>query len=129
MQSSTATATSTVTVSTTAATTSEFVLPAGRHPKSPWNGAGGGLVLAGLLWLFSPGSRNRFRSMGALVLVTMAIGGFVLSGCGGAGGSPSTPITTSPGTTAGSYTVTVTATGNDAQKTTSKATFTLTVQE
>ena len=132
MQSSTATATSTVTVSTTAATTSELVLPAGRHPQSPWNGAGGGLVLAGLLWLFSPGSRKRFRSMAALALVTAVIGGFVLSGCGGAGGgtvsSPSTPITTNPGTTAGSYTVTVTATGNDAQNTTSKATFTLTVQ-
>jgi hypothetical protein len=133
MQSGTGSASTTVTVSTTAATTSSLVRPADRRPANPWGGAGSGLVLAGLFWLFSPGSRKKFRTMAALVLLTAAVGGLLLSGCGGAGsgngGTNSNPPTqTNTGTTPGAYTITVTATGNDAQNTASKATFTLTVQ-
>jgi len=129
-------ATTTVTVSTTAATTSSLAKPGDPHSPSPWGGAGSGLALAGLLWAFAPGARKRFRSIAAVMLIGVAMGGLVLSGCGGAGSAPpsttSTPPTpppaqTNPGTTAGAYTVTVTATGNDAQNTISKATFTLTV--
>jgi hypothetical protein len=50
-----------------------------------------------------------------------------LSACGGMSSNNSNPQT-NPGTTSGSYTVTITATGNDAAKTTATpATFTLTV--
>jgi len=130
MQSGVASATTTVTLATTAATTSSLVRPAIRHPKSPWGGAGSGLVLAGLLWMFAPGARKRFRSLGTMVLLMAAMGGMLLSGCGGAGLGSTTsnpPPKTNTGTTAGAYTITVTGTGNDAQNTVSKATFTLTV--
>lgn len=133
MTSGTANASTVVTVSTTAATTSSLVRPAERRPANPWGEAGSGLVLAGLLWMFSPQSRKRFRARTLVVLLTLAMGGLLLSGCGGAGsndGGTSTnpPSSGNPGTTAGAYTITVVATGNDAQNTTSKATFTLTVQ-
>ena len=131
MQSGVASATTTVTLATTAATTSSLVRPAIRQPQSPWGGAGSGLVLAGLLWMFAPGARKRFRSLGTIVLLMAAMGGMLLSGCGGAGSGSTTsslPPKTNSGTTAGAYTITVTATGNDAQNTLSKATFTLTVE-
>jgi multidrug efflux pump subunit AcrA (membrane-fusion protein) len=81
--------------------------------------------------MFAPGARKRFRSLGTIVLLMAAMGGMLLSGCGGAGSGSTTsslPPKTNSGTTAGAYTITVTATGNDAQNTLSKATFTLTVE-
>lgn len=135
MTSDTASASTTVTVATTAATTSSLARPAHRRPAGPWRGAGSGLALAGLLWLFSPKSRKRLRSIASVVLLALAMGGSLLSGCGaGSGGgnnggtSTTPPSSGNPGTTPGAYTITVIATGNDAQTTTSKATFTLTVQ-
>jgi hypothetical protein len=80
--------------------------------------------------MFAPGARKRFRSLGTMVLLMAAMGGMLLSGCGGAGLGSTTsnpPPKTNTGTTAGAYTITVTGTGNDAQNTVSKATFTLTV--
>lgn len=133
MGSNTSNVSTTVTVSTTAAATSSLTRPAGQRGSSPWGAAGGGLALAGLIGLFAPRPRKKFRSMVTFVLLSAAMGGLFLSGCGGAGGSGSGIVSTpppagNPGTTAGTYTVTVTAKGNDAQNTTASATFTLTVQ-
>jgi predicted outer membrane repeat protein len=48
-----------------------------------------------------------------------------LAACGGGGISSSQP--SNPGTTAGSYTITITGTGSDTLKTSATTTFTLTV--
>jgi hypothetical protein len=116
----------TVMISTTAARTTALATP-----SRPW-GAGGALTLAGMIWLFSAKSRTRFRSISALLLFS-AMAGTLLTGCGGAGAPPGNtgsnpPVTTIPGTTAGTYIVTVTAIGNDSLATRASATFTLTVQ-
>ena len=57
------------------------------------------------------------------ILAVIAVLGSMV-GCGGLSG---TNNATNPETTAGSYTITVTGTGNDAARTTEKTTFTLTV--
>ena len=118
----------TVTVSTTAKTSALV------QPRNPW-AAGGCLALAGLILFISPKSIRKFRSIAALILVSATVIGMFISGCGGAGVPPSStgstppPSTTgNPGTTAGAYTVTVTAKGNDVLNTKASATFILTVQ-
>jgi subtilase family serine protease len=96
-----AAATSTLTISSTAATTSAV--------KAASLRVFGGTALAGLLFLFVP-SRRRRQLRGMLsILVLVALGGVVA--CGGSSGTKTTPPpTTVPGTTAGTYVVTVTAT-------------------
>lgn len=108
-----------VTVSTTAATASMK-----RPPIGGWAEAGSGAVLALLMFFGIPARRRGWRAMlGAFILLATlgslaACGGGGSSGGGGGGNS---------GTTAGSYTFTVTGTGNDPGKATGTATFTLTV--
>jgi len=111
-----ATATSVATITTTAAhatrtgTTAKLAL-----------GAGG--VLACLLVFLPLGARKGRRrlSLFLALLVLLAIGSG-LSGCGGGGSTPAAPG--DPGTTIGSYTVTVTGTVSSVSTPT---TFTLTV--
>ncbi|HEY1767979.1 MAG TPA: protease pro-enzyme activation domain-containing protein [Terracidiphilus sp.] len=90
-----------------------------------WLGAGGGTVLAFLVFLGIPARRRSWRAMlGILVLLT-ALGS--LSACGGGTAGGSSGGTGSTATTPGAYTFTVTGTGNDPAKTSESVTFTLTV--
>lgn len=113
------------TVTTTAAS-AELVYP---HPGNgrPWLGAGGGAVLAFLVFLGVPARRCSWRAMVGMFVLLLAL--TTLSACGGGGGGgggTTTPPT--PATTAGQYTFTVTAQGNPAQLPVPTQTFTVTVQ-
>jgi pseudomonalisin len=113
------TATSTLTITSTAATTSgctSQVSPV----STPWQ-RGSGIVLAGLLLLVLP-FRKR-RGLRALALACLFTAGIVsMSGCGGSSSNmTSCTPTTIPGTTAGSYTVTVTGTQGSSTATASVA--------
>jgi hypothetical protein len=82
------------------------------YPKLPGKGwAGSGAVLALLLFLGVPARRRSWRSMLGLLLVMAVLG--TLSACGGSIGSSSSG-SGDPGTAAGTYIFTVTATGNPA---------------
>ncbi|MGP8270099.1 MAG: protease pro-enzyme activation domain-containing protein [Terracidiphilus sp.] len=113
-------ATSAAMVNTTAAT-SELVYP--KLHGGGWAGAGGGAILALLVFLGIPSRRRSWRQMLGLVVLMAAIGG--MTGCG----SPSsTGINQGkPGTTAGTYTFTVTGTGNPSITPSPTTTFTVTV--
>jgi hypothetical protein len=114
--------TETLTVNTTSA--SSAALAYSKLPGKGWAGAGGGAVLALLLFLGMPARRRSWRSMLGLLLVMAALGG--LSSCGGGssigGGNP-----TDPGTAAGTYLFTVTATGNPAVTSPPSVSFTVSV--
>jgi hypothetical protein len=113
-------------VSTTAATAA-LTHPMLRTRGSGWTNAGG-MVLALVILLGIPARRRNWRSMlGLLVLLAVfgglsACGGSNSSGCGsgGCGGGNS-------GTTAGTYTFTVTGVGNPAVTPAPTTTFTVTV--
>jgi subtilase family serine protease len=110
----------TLAVTTTPATTTDLRRPAG----SGLLGAGGGAVLAVLVFFGIPARRRRWRAMLGMLAFLMALGG--LSACGGGGGGGGG--TTIPGTTAGTYTFTVTASGAPSSSTTpATQTFTVTV--
>ena len=85
-------------------------------------GAAGGATLALLVLFGIPAQRRKWRSMLAVFIALVALAG--LSACGGVTG---TAQTKDPGTTPGTYTFTVTGTGNDAAKTTSSGSISLTV--
>jgi len=112
--------TATLTISTTAAggCTAANLMPRG----VPWYPAGGA-ALACILLFGIPGRRRSWRRMLGLLTLLVALTCGVLA-CGGGGGtSPCNVI--APGTTAGTYTVTVTGTS---VSTTAMGTVTLTVQ-
>jgi len=89
-------------------------------------GIGGGAVLALLVFLGVPARRKRWRAMlGALLLIAV-LGGMAACG-GGGGGSSSGGGSSDPGTTAGSYTFTVQATGTPSVSPAVSTTFTVTV--
>ncbi len=93
--------------------------------KNGWAGAGTGAVLAVLVLFGIPARRRSWRAMlGMLVLMT-ALGGLVSCGSGssGSGGGGNTD----PGTTAGTYTYTVQATGNPSVTPAVSTTFSVTV--
>lgn len=125
LSSTTTSGTASVTVNTTAASSGALARPKLGRSKG-WGGAGG-TVLALLIFLWTPRQRRHWRSMFGILVLLAVFGG--LGGCGGGGGSGGSGTTqsTNPGTTAGSYTITVTGTGNDSAKTMETATFTLTV--
>jgi subtilase family serine protease len=110
-----------VTVTTTAATSGALTRPS--LPGRGLTGAGGA-VLALLVFLGIPARRRSWRAMLGVLLLLAALGS--LSACGG-GGSSSGGGGGNSGTTAGSYTFTVTGTGNDPAKTAVTNTFILTV--
>jgi len=108
--------TATLTVATTAASNSA-VLRAGQG----WRGAAG-LALAGVLLFGVSARRRRVRTMlGLFALLVLLTAG--VSSCGGSGGSSGGGG--SPGTTAGTYTVTVTGSSGSL---TAKGTVTVIVQ-
>ena len=109
--------TGSVTVTTTAATASM------KRPRiGGWAEAGSGAMLALLVFFGIPARRRGWRAMlGAFILLA------TLSSLAACGGSKSSGGGGNPGTTAGSYTFTVTGTGGDPAKTTETTTFTLTV--
>ncbi len=101
-------ATATLTVASTGATTSSALhLPAKNRMR--WLGVNGAVALAGLLLLGIPARGRRRRFFMGLLLALAATGCF--SGCGGSGGGGGG--VTKPGTTAGDYTFTVTATSQN----------------
>lgn len=119
--------TATVTVNTTPATSGALTFPSLRR-KGRWSGIAGGGALALLVMFGIPRQRRKWLSMICCLFATALLGALIA--CGGGGGSTSTPPskpTTNPGTTPGSYTITVAGTGNDSAKTTATTTFTLTV--
>jgi hypothetical protein len=67
-----------------------------------------GVVLAGVLLLMLPARRRRMRMLLGLVIGFVVLAGGAV-GCGGKSGGSTTK--TIPGTTAGNYVITVTATG------------------
>jgi len=103
-----------LTVSTTAATTSGLVVPRVGNGKG-WLGAGSGAALALLLFFGIPARRRSWRSMLGIIVAMAVIG--ALSSCGGSGGGGGGGQTI-PGTTAGTYTVTVTGASGSITQTT-----------
>ena len=107
----------TATISTTSALEAQSD-STGKFPG--WGGAAGGIALALLFFFGIPARRRSWRPMLGLIVLLGILGG--LSACGGGGGT-----TTSSGTSAGTYTFTVTGTGNDPATTSGTTTFTVTV--
>jgi sugar lactone lactonase YvrE len=119
-------ATATLTIGTTAPTSAALVHP--QRPGAPWY-ATGGATLACILLFGIPARRRRWRIMLMMLLLVTAFAGGVLS-CGGGGGvggggGGGGGGTSNPGTTAGSYTITVTGISGT---TTETGTFNLVVQ-
>ena len=131
LKSGASTGTATMTVTTTAATTGALVRPALRGNGRGLMGAGSA-ILALLVLLGIPARRRGWQAMlGAFVLLAV-LGGLTSCGGGGSsgsggGGSSGGGGTSIPGTTAGTYTFTVTGTGNPPLAPPPTATFTLTV--
>jgi subtilase family serine protease len=113
-----------ITVTTTAAHVTMLQL---KHPRYHFAAilfgsiCGGGVPLAGIFLLAAPKRRCWSMLLGLLVLGLVV----TLPACGGGGGSSSHQQTQDPGTPAGTYTVTLTATAGSLSE---QATFTLTVQ-
>jgi hypothetical protein len=113
--------TSTLTLTTTAATTAALTRP--KPGSSRWYAAGGA-SLACVLLLVIPARRRHVRTMlGLIVLFACLAVGIVSCGGGGGGGGSSGGGgggggTSNPGTTAGTYTVTVTGTAGSTTETT-----------
>jgi subtilase family serine protease len=119
-----ATANATLTVFTTAATAN--VLP-GSTNRASWYTAGAA-SLACLLLLSTPARLRRWRAILGTVLLLLSFAGGMLACGGGSGGSNAgngTKSTGDPGTTAGNYIVTITATAPGA--TTATATIGVTI--
>jgi hypothetical protein len=92
--------TATLTITTTAATSSALGYP--KQPGLPWY-ATGGTTLACLLFLCIPGRRRSLRKLlGIFALGVTLASGVLACGSGGSSGS------SNPGTTPGTYTITVT---------------------
>ena len=115
----------TFTVTTTAPSTTTIALLkpglGGKH--GGWMGAGGGAFLAFLVFLGVPARRRSWRSMLGVLALMVMLGS--LTSCGSS--SPGTTTQTDPGTSAGSYTFTVTGVGNPSVSPTVTATFTVSV--
>jgi hypothetical protein len=90
--------------------------------RQQWTGAGGGAVLALLVFLGIPARRRSWRSMLGMLLALAALGS--LAACGGGGGTK-TPA--NPGTASGTYVFTVTGTGTPAVTPAPTTTFTVVV--
>lgn len=112
---------SALTVNTTSASSSALAKPS---KLNPWGLSGGGTLLAGLLLVATPPRRRRWMTMLALFWVVV-VGGAV--SCGGGGGpSPVRPST--PATTAGSYTFTVSGSDSTNSKISTSTSISITVQ-
>jgi trimeric autotransporter adhesin len=116
--------TATVTISTTSPTSGALVHP--KPPGVPWY-ISGGAALACFLLFGVPARRRTWQTMlGALMLfVTLAGGAIACGGSSGNSGGGGGGGTSNSGTTAGTYTVTVTGTSG---VTTAAGTVSLTVK-
>jgi hypothetical protein len=110
------------TVSTTAATAA---LDSPKLPGRDLFGAGGGALLALLVFFGIPARRRSWRAMLGILVLMAAVG--TLAACGGGGSSSTTRSTSTSGTTTGSYTFTVTGTGTPSVSPSPTTTFTVTV--
>ncbi len=90
-----------------------------------WMGAGGGAVLAFLVLLGIPARRRSWRAMLGMVVLLVMLGS--LAACGGGGSSGGGTTVNISGTSAGTYTFTVTSSGNPAVSPAPTTTFTVTV--
>ncbi|WP_245536314.1 beta strand repeat-containing protein [Terriglobus saanensis] len=79
-------------------------------PLSPWGTTLGGVSLAGMLLLLWPKRRRLPTLFAAIVLVALGLGAAGMSGCSSGGTTTTTTANQYPGTTAGTYTLTVTVT-------------------
>ncbi|MGA8742749.1 MAG: protease pro-enzyme activation domain-containing protein [Terracidiphilus sp.] len=116
--------TATLTINTTAATSAALIYPK-RHGVPRF--AAGGATLACILLFAIPARRRRWQAILGMLVLFFALGGGVLA-CGGGGGSNGGGGgggTSNPGTTAGTYTVTVTGTSG---ATTATGAVALTIQ-
>ena len=108
LSSSSTTGSVTATVSSTAPTASQNTHPARPGSGKGWMGAGGGAALALLVFFAVPSRQRRWRAMLGAVAVLVALSSF--TACGDFWKAPTG--NTAAGTTAGTYTFTVTGTGN-----------------
>ncbi len=115
----TATGSGTASIQTTAAS-AELI-----RPGKNWLGAGGGMVLALLVFFGIPARRRSWLAMLGIMAVFAVVGS--LSACGGGGGGGGGGGTSNPGTTSGSYTFTVSGTSNPSVSPAPTVTFTVTV--
>jgi subtilase family serine protease len=113
------------TIGTTAPSTASLVYP--KLPGKGWMGAGGGAVLALLVFFGIPARRRSWRQMLGVVMLLAALG--CLSACGGGGssGGGGGGGQTDPGTLAGTYTFQVQGTGTPSVTPAVSTTFTVTV--
>ncbi|MGA2571436.1 MAG: protease pro-enzyme activation domain-containing protein [Terracidiphilus sp.] len=120
---STTSGTATATVTTVAATAG-LVRPNFGRGKG-WLDAGGGAVLAVLLFFGIPARRRSWRSMLGIVVAMIALG--ALASCGGGGSSGGGGGSSNSGTASGSYVFTVTGTGTPSISPAPAGTFTVVV--
>lgn len=90
-----------------------------------WMGAGGGAVLALLVFFGIPARRRSWRAMLGMVVLLVTLGS--LAACGGGGSSGGGGGVNISGTSKGTYTFTVSGVGNDQFQTKATTTFTVTV--
>ena len=124
---SAAAGTATLTITTTAASSTALAYPSG--PGAGWSNAGGvgSTFILGIFFLFlgiATQGRNWRTRLGLLLLPVILTAAFLACGGGSSGGGGGGG-TGNPGTTPGTYTVTVSATSGIA---TATSTITLTVQ-
>ena len=115
--------TGTLTISTTAITTSTLIRPPPLNSSGfGWPAAGSAAIACVLLIGIRARRRRWFGMLGMFVLLVFLAG--AIASCGGGGGGGGGGNTGNPGTTAGSYTITVTGTSGSITQT---ATVNLTV--
>lgn len=122
MISGTTAATATLTVYTTAATSGALNLP-----LQKFFAAGGGAVLALVLFVGIPARRKAWRTVFSVVALVVLVGAVGCGGGGGGGGGGGSGGGGTPGTTPGAYTVTVTGTDAATGKITSSVAVPVTV--
>jgi trimeric autotransporter adhesin len=118
----------TMNIATTAASSADLVVPRVNSGKT-WLGAGGGALLALLVFLGIPARRRSWRSMLSILVALVVLGAMASCGGGGSssgGGGGGGGGGGTPGTTAGSYTFTVTGSNTSVSPSPSTS-FTFTV--
>jgi subtilase family serine protease len=113
--------TATATVKTTAATSASLARP---HVNG-WAETGGTAIVALLVFFGIPARQRGWRGLFGILVLLLTIGS--ISACGGGGGSSGGGGGGNPGTTSGTYTFTVTSTGNPQISPKPAGTFTLIV--
>jgi hypothetical protein len=114
--------TATLTISTTASQTATCTAFNQTPRGIPWYAQGGAVLACLLLFGIAPQRRKWHTMLGAFFLLVALTCGMLACG---SGSTHSCPPTTTPGTTAGAYTITVTGTSG---ATTASSSITLTVQ-